>query len=56
VPTQGEIQIQNVTPLGETLRYLANAVIEQVEITKHVGLSCNTQYTISGNGAWQSAP
>src|SRR5579863_5721959 len=50
VPAEGEIQIQNVTSLGETLRYLPNAVIEQVEITQHVGLSCNTQYTISGNG------
>jgi hypothetical protein len=56
VPTQGEIQIQNVTSLGETLRYLPAAVVESVEITQHVGLSCNTQYTISGNGAWQTEP
>ncbi len=56
VPTEGEIQIQNVTSVGETLRYLPAAVVETVEITQHVGLSCNTQYTVSGNGAWQTAP
>jgi hypothetical protein len=56
VPTQGEIQIQNLTSLGETLRYLPSSVIEAVEITQHIGLSCNTQYTISGNGPWQTQP
>ena len=56
VPTEGEVLIQNVTVLGETLRYLPNAVVEAVEITQHVGLSCNTHYTVSGNGPWQTSP
>jgi hypothetical protein len=56
VPTQGEIYIQNTTDTGETQRYLPNAVVESVEITQHVGLACNTLYTVSGNGAWQTQP
>jgi hypothetical protein len=56
VPAQGEIYMQNQTSGGETQRYLPNAVVESVECTQHSGLSCNFTYTISGNGAWQTAP
>jgi hypothetical protein len=56
VPAQGEIHIQNNTSNGETQRYLPSAVVESVECTQHSGLSCNFTYTISGNGAWQTAP
>jgi hypothetical protein len=56
VPTQGEIALDNQSATGRILRYLPSAVIETVECAQHVGLSCNFTYTISGNGAWQSAP
>jgi hypothetical protein len=56
VPTQGEIALDNQSTTGRILRYLPSAVIESVECTQHIGLSCNFAYTISGNGAWQTSP
>jgi hypothetical protein len=56
VPVQGEVAITNQSATGVITRYLPGAVIESVQCVRHAGLSCNFQYTVSGNGAWQSAP
>jgi len=56
VPTQGEITLNEQSTTGLIARYLPNAVIESVECTKHTGAACDFQYTISGNGPWQTAP
>jgi hypothetical protein len=56
VPVQGEITITNQSATGLITRYLPNAVVESVECTQHVGLSCNFRYSLSGNGPWQTSP
>ncbi|HEY3857708.1 MAG TPA: hypothetical protein VGO67_25270 [Verrucomicrobiae bacterium] len=56
VPTSGEVALDNQSATGRIFRYLPNAVVETVECAKHVGLSCNFTYTISGNGPWQMEP
>ena len=56
VPVQGEITVSNQSGTGQVTRYLPNAVVESVECVQLVGLSCRFQYTISGNGAWQTSP
>lgn len=56
VPTQGEITLTNQSGAGIILRYLPAAVVETVECTRQIGLSCDFQYTVAGNGPWQSTP
>lgn len=56
VPAQGEITLDNQSQTGRVIRYLPRAVIETVECVKHVGVACDFQYTISGNGPWQNSP
>jgi hypothetical protein len=56
VPVQGEMTISNQSATGVISRYLPNAVMESVQCVRHAGLSCDFQYTVSGNGAWQTSP
>ncbi len=56
VPTNGEVALDNQSGSGRILRYLPDAVIESVECARHVGVSCDFTYTISGNGPWQVGP
>lgn len=56
VPAQGEVTLTHQSATGVITRYWPNAVIEAVECVRHAGLSCNFQYTVSGNGAWQTTP
>lgn len=56
VPTQGEITLTSQSTTGLILRYLPAAVIETVECTRQIGLSCDFKYTVAGNGPWQSTP
>lgn len=56
VPTAGEIILTSQSATGVVMRYLPAAVVESVECVRQIGLSCDFQYIIAGNGAWQSAP
>ena len=56
VPTAGEITLSSQSAAGLVLRYLPAAVVERVECVRQIGLSCDFQYTIAGNGPWQSTP
>ena len=56
VPAQGEIALTEMSTTGSITRYLPNAIIEMVECVKHIGAACDFQYTISGNGPWQTSP
>jgi hypothetical protein len=56
VPVQGEIAVTSQSATGLITRFLPNAVVELVECTQHIGLSCNFRYSLCGNGAWQTSP
>ncbi|MGD0813367.1 MAG: hypothetical protein ABSA83_07165 [Verrucomicrobiota bacterium] len=56
VPAAGEITLSNQSGTGVVLRYLPAAVIEMAQCTRQIGLSCDFQYTIAGNGPWQTSP
>jgi hypothetical protein len=56
VPTSGEITLDNQSASGRLLRYLPAAVIEMVECSRQIGVSCDFQYTVAGNGPWQTTP
>ncbi len=56
VPAQGEIAVTSQSATGLITRYLPNAVVDSVECTQHLGLSCNFRYSLCGNGAWQTSP
>ena len=56
VPAQGEIAVTSQSATGLISRFLPNAVVELVECTQHIGLSCNFRYSLCGNGAWQTSP
>ncbi|MGP8200212.1 MAG: hypothetical protein ACLQU4_12000 [Limisphaerales bacterium] len=56
VPAAGEITLAHQSGTGVVLRYLPAAVIEIVQCTRQIGLSCDFQYTIAGNGPWQTTP
>ena len=56
VPASGEVTLDSRSPTGRVLRYLPGAVVESVQCLRQIGLSCDFQYNISGNGAWQSTP
>ena len=54
VPVQGTLALYNQSPTGQCARFLPQAVVTEVECVEHVGVSCKFQYTIVGNGAWQT--
>ena len=56
VPTTGEITLTSQSTTGLVLRYLPSAIVESVECLRQIGLSCDFQYTITGNGPWQTTP
>jgi hypothetical protein len=56
VPVTGEITLTSQSASGLVMRYLPNAVVETVACVRQIGLSCDFQYTIAGNGPWQSSP
>jgi hypothetical protein len=56
VPTQGEITLTSQSASGLVMRYLPAAVVESVECIRQIGLSCDFQYTVAGNGPWQTTP
>lgn len=56
VPTTGEITLTSQSGTGLITRYLPGAVVESVACARQIGLSCDFQYTITGNGPWQSSP
>jgi hypothetical protein len=55
VPVQGEITINEQSTTCLIARYLPDAIVELVECTSHTGAACDFQYTISGNGPWQTS-
>ena len=56
VPAAGEITLTSQSGSGQIVRYLPAAVVETVECARQIGLSCDFQYTIAGNGPWQASP
>lgn len=56
VPTAGEITLTSQSPGGLILRYLPSAIVESAECLRQIGLSCDFQYLIAGNGPWQTSP
>jgi hypothetical protein len=56
VPAAGEITLTSQSASGLVMRYLPAAVVESVECIRQIGLSCDFQYAIAGNGPWQTAP
>ena len=56
VPTAGEITLTSQSAGGLVMRYLPAAVVESVACARQIGLSCDFQYTIAGNGPWQTTP
>jgi len=56
VPASGEITLTSQSATGVVIRYMPAAVVEQVECARHIGLSCDFQYVLAGNGPWQSTP
>ena len=56
VPESGEITLASQSGGGVIARYLPGAVVEKVECLRQIGLSCDFQYTIAGNGPWQTNP
>jgi hypothetical protein len=54
VPTAGEITLTSQSATGLVMRYLPAAVVETVECVRQIGLSCDFQYTVAGNGPWQT--
>jgi hypothetical protein len=56
VPTAGEITLASQSAAGQVLRYLPAAVVESVACVRQIGLSCDFQYTVAGNGPWQTTP
>jgi hypothetical protein len=56
VPASGEITLDNSSGTGRVLRHLPGAVVESVECTQQIGLSCDFRYIVAGNGPWQTAP
>jgi hypothetical protein len=55
VPASGEITLTSQSASGQMARYLPGAVMERVECTRQIGLSCDFQYTVCGNGPWQTS-
>jgi hypothetical protein len=56
VPVAGEITLTSQSAGGLVIRYLPAAVVETVECMRQIGLSCDFQYTVAGNGPWQTTP
>ncbi len=56
VPVSGEITLTSQSGTGLVVRYLPAAVVETVQCTRQIGLSCDFQYTVAGNGPWQTTP
>jgi len=56
VPTAGEITLTSQSATGLVMRYLPAAVVESVACVRQIGLSCDFQYTVAGNGPWQTTP
>jgi len=54
VPASGEIILPSQSSTGVVMRYLPSAVVETVECVRQIGLSCDFQYVIAGNGPWQT--
>jgi len=54
VPASGEIILTSQSSTGVVMRYLPSAVVETVECVRQIGLSCDFQYVIAGNGPWQT--
>lgn len=56
VPAAGEIALTSRSATGIVVRYLPAAVVESVECVRQIGLSCDFQYIVAGNGPWQTSP
>lgn len=56
VPVSGEITVSSQSSSGSIMRYLPGAVVESVVCVRQIGLSCDFQYIITGNGPWQTTP
>jgi hypothetical protein len=56
VPTAGEITLTSQSASGLVIRYLPGAVVEQIECIQQIGLGCDFQYMVAGNGPWQTTP